>query len=121
MVSALSYCFFIVDVDSHRLIPKIHVASPLARVSSRSHSCEAWLNQDPAVASLINQLNAHVSLIREVAYPATGGFPITVLGRAAAEEVESHASDVVPMFYNKTSLGMEDHAGKARRHQWAWQ
>ncbi len=70
-----------------------------------------------AIAERVAAVAAHVSLIREVAYPATGGFPITVLGRAAAEEVESHASDVV----NKTRLGMEDHAGKARRHQWAWQ
>ena len=36
----------IVDVDKLRLIPKKHVASPLARVSPRSHSCEAWLNQN---------------------------------------------------------------------------
>ncbi len=37
----------IVDVDKLRLIPKKHVASPLARVSPRSHSCKAWLNQTP--------------------------------------------------------------------------
>ena len=46
---------WIVDVGKLRLIPKKHVASPLARVSPRSQSCEAWLSQDPAVASLLDQ------------------------------------------------------------------
>ena len=49
----------IVDVDKLRLIPKKHVASPLGRISPRSHSCEAWLNQNPAVASLLDHLTAH--------------------------------------------------------------
>ena len=33
-----------------------------------------------AIAELVAALAAHVSLVREVAYPTTGGLTVTVLG-----------------------------------------
>ncbi len=76
-----------------------------------------------AIAELVAALAAHVSLVREVAYPTTGGLTVTVLGvrRSWGRRRESHASDVVPMVYNKTSLGREDQERQEGISTWAWQ
>ncbi len=64
-----------------------------------------------AIAELVAAVAARVSLEREVAYPSHRRVDCHSPRRAeelGKEEVESHASNVVPMVKNKTSHGRED-------------
>ena len=64
-----------------------------------------------AIAELVAAVAARVSLVREVAYPSHRRVDChspRCAEELGKEEVESHASNVVPMVKNKTSHGRED-------------
>ena len=73
-----------------------------------------------AIAELVAAVAARVSLVREVAYPSHRRVDCHSPRRAeelGKEEVESHASNVVPMVKNKTSHGhrREDQEFKGKK------